>query len=32
VAYVYVVEQDGTISYAENGALWDEFDWKRTSR
>jgi hypothetical protein len=32
VAYVYVVEQDGSISYAENGALWDGLDWKRTAR
>jgi hypothetical protein len=31
--YVYVIEQDGTISYAGNdGALWDDLDWKRTSR
>ena len=31
--YVYVVEQDGSISYADNGgALWDGLDWKRTAR
>jgi hypothetical protein len=30
--YVYVVEQDGSISYAENGALWDALDWKSTAR
>lgn len=29
--YVYVIEQDGTVSYAENGALWDALDWKRTT-